>query len=917
MLRKKIEINRTEPMKKLLFVLLLFACTLSNATERGADKTVCEYCYEVTGNVVNVRAQPSVQSQVLYGVVKGDIVYVDDVTLYDGSGFRWVKISGEDAYVVATYLAMKENPNYVPQVDTPVQKKNRYDVWQYGFNALPRWLGLSMLIVFIILAVLSLCFHPYGSFMGKRNEHGMRKVLFFNAEPYKLVLRITLGLLSAFAATILLFLAIGGGVWLFSWAARIVLVVVFWLIVVLACVAIGAIAYGLIRGAESGGCAIIIIIAALAACGGVASGLIDGVQHVFYGWGEDVVAWGVGVFEVFNVFSLALYIVKTYWNLALIVSAAPLLLFLACAILFLIFAGVLILVEGSIMKRYNVKHPCPYCGRPSEPAVYLSHGVPLPVRLHPGVWGLFSITHPMTGEKMPTLFMNGKDRLERQCFSCKSSISAKVGAERHIAVAGVPSSGKSTLIYRLVAELLRKKIGNENVAFFTDDLGSDETSVKNFIKTISNGEQMTEFPDKTQEGRHKAIQLLVQNPDHYVPYRLFINDIAGEMFTAERSNVEDASFLLNTKLMMFIIDPFTIDFSGCRLSSRMKEWYESNVNIPEVDKDKQVKVNVAIDTLANMVEKYAKKGKSGYDMDLKIVLSKTDTGYLGKFNGKDQEELRQFVCHDLGLEAEIFNLSTIFKNISFTAISAAQKADESGVGQLMSDVLNAVGIDFSKVTAEGLFEKRKKMEDMKRKKKEEEDRFSRKIKADREAEIRRLEEEKKRQEEKRRKEEEAARRRAEEEKRRKEEEERKAREEEQKRKEASAGVTFSGCKFGNTDYDCNTLNAFGGPLYSDEIRYLGVKYDYVAESTVSGVEFLIKLYKPSKELMRSDSSPIGYTTIAKVDIEKGSWSNHYFFGWGNADKSSYPPGEYVVEIWRNGYMLYSSVALIKSGSRPK
>ena len=210
-----------------------------------------------------------------------------------------------------------------------------------------------------------------------------------------------------------------------------------------------------------------------------------------------------------------------------------------------------------------------------------------------------------------------------------------------------------------------------------------------------------------------------------------------------------------------------------------------------------------------------------------------------------------------------------------------------------------------------------KMEELKRKKKDEDDRFSRKINADREAEIRRLEEERKRQEERRRKEKEAAMRRAEEERRRKEEEERKAREVEQKRKEASAGITFSGCKFGNTDFECNVLSAFGGPLYSDEMRYLGAKYDYTAEKAVTGVEFLIKLYKPSKELMRSDTSPAGYTTLAKVDVEKGDWSNHYFFGWGNSEQSSYPPGEYVVEIWRNGYMLYSSVALIKSGPRPK
>ena len=904
-------------MKKLLLLItmLLSVLQFSHAAEYGADKSKCQYCYEVIANVVNARSQPSVESDIVYGILKGDVVYVDYNTLFDGSGFKWVKISGEETYVVATYLTMKENPYYVASEDSVDKSRSHYDVWQYGFNALPRWLVISMLVVFALLSFLFLLLPTYSDFLGKKNENGMRKILFFTPGPYKVVANIAACLLAAFALTIVLFIAIGGLVWLFSWTARIALVVVFWLIVVLACVAIVAIAYGLTI-ASGGGCIIVIIIGAIAACVGAVNGLIDSVQDYFYGWGESVVDWGNRVFEVFNVFSLALYIVKTYWTLALIVALTPMLLFLACAVVFLIFAGILILTENIIMKRYNVKHPCPHCGRPSEPAVYLSHGVPLPVNLHPGVWGIFSITHPQTGEKMPTLFLNGKDMLERQCFTCKNSVSAQVGAERHIAIAGVPSSGKSTLIYRLVAELLRKKIGSEHVAFFTDDMGMDEAAVKNFIKTIENGEEMSEFPLKTQEGRHKAIQLLVQNPDHYVPYRLFVNDIAGEMFTAERSNVEDAPFLMNTKVLMFILDPFTIDFSSTRLSPRMKEWYDANVG--DNERDRRVKIDVAIDALANMVEKYAKRGKNGVDMKLRIVLAKTDTGYLGKMKNPDQEELKQFIFHDLGLEAEMFNLSTMFKEISFAAISAAQQARESGIDNFLSGLLDDVGIDLSKVTEEGLKEKKMKLMEMKRLKKLEDKRFEKKVLADMEAERYRLEQERKRQEEERRRQEEEARRReeeerlkAEEERRIREEEERKAREEEAKRIEAAAGLTFTKCDFANVDYDNNIITDYDQPLYSENMRYLHMRYHYEAEKDMEDLTFMCKIINPSRELMKGDSSPAGYTRSFTINVTKGSWL-HKFGGWGNNSKSIFPPGEYVVELWRNGYKLYSDVVVIKA-----
>ena len=137
---------------------------------------------------------------------------------------------------------------------------------------------------------------------------------------------------------------------------------------------------------------------------------------------------------------------------ALVISAAPLLLFLAAAVLFMIFAFGLMIYENIKMKRYNVSHPCPFCGEHSEPAVYLSDGIPLHVPLRPSVWGMFNITHPATGEKMPTLFLKGKDNLDRRCVHCDNLISAKIGAEKHIAVAGVPNSGKSTLLNRIVSE---------------------------------------------------------------------------------------------------------------------------------------------------------------------------------------------------------------------------------------------------------------------------------------------------------------------------------------------------------------------------------------------------------------------------------------------------------------------------------
>lgn len=525
--------------------------------------------------------------------------------------------------------------------------------------------------------------------------NGMRKILFYNKEPYICFLKFAMIVILAFFATILLFLILGGLIWLFCWIARVAMVGLFWILVV--ALGLGALAGVFVAiFSDELGCFGKI----LALAGGLLAGFLS-LAMVRFGedvadWGLAVVEWGNYVFSVFNIGQVGLYLVSQYWLTALILAVTPLLLFLACAVVFFIFAESMIAYENIRLKKYNVTHPCPVCQHPSEPATYLSHGYELPVPLRPSVWGLFHITHPATGEKMPTLFLNGKDKLERKCNHCDRVIGAEIGTEKHIAVAGVKNSGKTVLLYRMVAEILRLKYGR-----FTDEMDSSGESLKSHVDTIMNGEKMSVDSDKTNLERKRSIQLLVQHSGSSLPYRLFLDDVAGEMFTYENAEDQAASFLRNTDTLILLIDPFVLNYKDLELSASMDKWYKRQD--PKL-LSQEFEFLEAVETLNGLIKKQ-KTAKEISQMKLMVTFVKADTGYLAGVDSSKEANLREFAVDGLGLSTEIQKLEQLFgeKNTSYHAVSAWESVKVSGFDNFLNDSFEKTGIEVRKIipVAEG------------------------------------------------------------------------------------------------------------------------------------------------------------------------------------------------------------------------
>lgn len=722
--------------KSAMVAVGLLCCLQGFAADWGADSTACDIRYYVTSGNVRVRSAASAQAKAVRTVKAGDYIYVDKDTLYYNNDEAWVKLSGEEEYILSNLLTIDDNPHYVVK-ENAAQLKAKSSIFKIGFYNLPKWLVITMFVVWMLLAFALCCFltrtyiwrkgfwklmskfssydnlFQYGvsHYMGVRyhpgtTEHlrpphpeygyGMRKIVFFDKHPYMLFVNIALIFLLSFVVTIALFVLFGGLTWLCAWTGRVLLIALCWIVIVGGY--LGGAVLGLSTFAEDADWRLFRFLGGVACIFLATIALVN--RFDVYMWGAIMTDWGTQVFTTFNVFKVSVYIVQTYWLTALAVSAAPLLIFLVLAGLFMIFAGIIRLYELLVMRRYNIKHPCPFCGEPSEPAVYLSHGIPLHVPLRPGIWGMFHITHPATGERMPTLFLNGKDRMERRCGHCDCLISARIGAEKHIAVAGVPNSGKSTLLYRVVSELCRKKIGNQHVCEFTDNLGEDEVTAKGFLSTIADGQRMDIFPEKTAEGRHKSIQMLVHNSLGRLPYRMYINDVAGEMFTASTSRYQDAPFLRNTDVLIFVLDPFTMQAADLDFSPEFASWYSKHVGNKE-EKDGRVDMDEAFAALNNTILKY-RSSKDLSKIKLMLTFVKTDTGYLEGVDVSDSDAIKNFAISEMGLGRLIYKLESLGFDITYHAVSASEAAGSSGITAFIDKMMENAGISVDKLSQKHL-----------------------------------------------------------------------------------------------------------------------------------------------------------------------------------------------------------------------
>lgn len=660
---------------------IIVAAPAAEAKEYGSNRSQKEYRFVVSeGQKLNVRSQPSTSGTLLTQLKPGDIVYLEADTTFRQNGYEWVTIYADwgsshhgFGYVTNIHRLIPEvNPEYRPVAEEVYIPEATIEHSQ----EIAKWVLMCLTILLSIagIAFFFIVMYDEGYPITGRPINGMKKTFFFCPEPYIYVVAICLIMILAAIASIIVMLALGGTVFVLLWIVKILCYVLMW-VGIISCI-VGIIAC--ICGAWGAIIAVII------------GGIIWAYDDEITGFGDYCAEKGLAFFNEFNILSFSWDLVVEYWRPALLIAATPIALLLALAILWMIFAGSLMLIERIVTSRYNIKHPCPHCQRPSEPAIYLSRTdegyEPLPnnIKLRPGVYGLFHITHPKSKERMPTMLLNGRDSLARECGNCHKRIRAEEGTELHIALAGSPQSGKSTLTYRMLAEIIRR-VGSKR-ADFTDvkQTVKDEAMPDKIRRIAAEGCISPEnMPAKTAVDDVASTQMIIKRQHLPVPYRLFINDVAGEVFDFNNAQVTaDATrFFGNVNSILFIIDPITTNLSdGEGFDKSFKDWLDKHDDKSVVKLD----VKAMKDSIINQLKAHNRDPKQ---VHMNLVLVKKDLGYINRdVDVNSQDNLRVFFDEELG-QHDLLNWGNQFASLTLLAVSAVAKGDESNITSVVDSVI--------------------------------------------------------------------------------------------------------------------------------------------------------------------------------------------------------------------------------------
>ena len=653
----------------LLLVALLLATLLQPFTvmaeDYGDNTAAVDIRYRVTG-VANVRSKPdSKRGAILYTLHEGDYVYVDEDREYEGNNtqFNWVKISGS-GYISLRNLQRESNPVYEASHTVMHYNFGNTDTIE-KFKSVARWF---LLILGLLLAGVSLFLYigycQYHRVLDERVEStGMKRTFFYRRSPYLIVLMVSLLLVMSAVVALLSVLAIGALGFGMFWF--LILLCYGVMLAALAAVGWGVLSVFFSDEGKGSGCLAIIVGAPILSA-----------SNWIIGFTKNCMTTASDFFNAFNLIDFATELVQQYGMTVLIVCVAPIAIMAVLAVLAFIMAGLLRLFEWIETSFYNINHKCPHCQQVSEPAIYLSQGEPLPVSLRPGVYGLFHIQHPATGEHMPTMLINGRDSLPRECCTCHTVLNAREGTDKHIAFVGVPGSGKTTIIYRAIAHMQN---GNDEVDIM--DV-TDFDAITANVTDIRNEGCVVNFPPKTSQQRHRSIRLSIKHSMAPVPYVLFINDAAGESYTGGEH--DQLKFAANIASAFFVIDPTTTDWTDMDLSPRFAQW------LKEQESTAQWNVEEVYDSFTNLLR--ARGTDATRHIMLNIVLVKKDLGYLDGVDDRSSDSLRRFVEEDMDLRRLTVKTAE-YKAVNFMAVSATLKGEEAGIDTLVKAIYDQTGIN--------------------------------------------------------------------------------------------------------------------------------------------------------------------------------------------------------------------------------
>lgn len=496
----------------------------------------------------------------------------------------------------------------------------------------------------------------------------MKRLWMYNIEPYRNVAVISGAILLAFISAVALLFLFGGVSWALTGLLWLVLKAL--IFVGYACAIIGGLC---LLGKEGAGCLPL-----------VAGIIIIAWEKEINAFGESALSWGYDFFSSLNIFDWGLTTIIEFWDVILLIFMAPLVLFLALAAVIILLDLLLMGIEWVITRIYSVRRPCPSCGSTRTPE-YIVGGRPHPVGLFPGLYGTFTHRSPVTGERVPTMLINGRGKLQRRCRDCgkymnSDTTTRSFGTELHVGLVGPRSSGKSYLLYSALDQMMTDY--SDRIEQIDRDSETDISLKAKAIK--SHGGIQTR-----SQNRYRGVQLIVKSKLRPIPYHLFFYDVAGEKFNVGSLASKTAmEFYSNVQSIVFIVDPTMIDLSMTTASREMEQWVAKHAASGEK--------NNLESTYQMMNRILEEQGRKKSNIDFTFVVVKSDSGFFEAMGmpetGNTPEMIESFIVNHLGLSLLVNAARADFKSVSFGAAAVFGKGRED-MRSLFKGVLKRLGVN--------------------------------------------------------------------------------------------------------------------------------------------------------------------------------------------------------------------------------
>jgi hypothetical protein len=225
-----------------------------------------------------------------------------------------------------------------------------------------------------------------------------------------------------------------------------------------------------------------------------------------------------------------------------------------------------------LWRQISYKCPHPECYKPIQIPIYICPSCGAQhKKLIPGSYGIFKRRCSCGHEKLPTLLLFGRRKLESICPhpNCNKPLNSAIGSSRniHIPIIGGPSSGKTNYLIACISEIVQANLKSYRTIEFPDV--NDRKTYKYFNRLFCLGQPAL----KTAELSPKSFMLKIteKNGERNL---LYIYDPAGELYGDSEDVRLRHEYFSYIDGILFLIDPFSLKQIQMNFKKRIEQFYK-------------------------------------------------------------------------------------------------------------------------------------------------------------------------------------------------------------------------------------------------------------------------------------------------------------------------------------------------------